>query len=93
MSAAIVAVCLVRASVSVSVALLQSMKDRGIKIAFLEKTIANIESVLGEKLDVRPQKVVAGAEPENTNELLLVSFFTCVQCTACFNMADTLSPL
>lgn len=60
--------------------LLQTMKDRGIKIAFLEKTIANIESVLGEKLDVRPQKIVAGAEPENTNEMLLVRLFTCL-CT------------
>lgn len=69
------------------------MKDRGIKIAFLEKTIANIESVLGEKLDVRPQKVVAGAEPENTNEMLLVRLFTCAQCTDCFNMADTLTAL
>lgn len=40
------------------------------KILFLQKLIDCIATVSGENLSVRPNKVIAGHEPENTNALL-----------------------
>ncbi|XP_055588174.1 TRAF3-interacting protein 1 [Uranotaenia lowii] len=47
-----------------------NIKDRDAKIAFLQKLVDVTKSVTGRELKVRPSKVVAGLEPEKTNELL-----------------------
>lgn len=40
------------------------------KISFLQKVIDVVNVVSGHRLSVRPSKIVAGHEPEKTNELL-----------------------
>uniref|UniRef100_H3AZ78 TRAF3 interacting protein 1 n=1 Tax=Latimeria chalumnae TaxID=7897 RepID=H3AZ78_LATCH len=45
-------------------------KDKDTKIAFLQKTIDVVIMVTGEPLSVKPARIVAGHEPEKTNELL-----------------------
>ncbi|XP_055617283.1 TRAF3-interacting protein 1 [Toxorhynchites rutilus septentrionalis] len=47
-----------------------NIKDREAKIAYLQKLIDVTKIVTGKELKVRPSKVVAGLEPEKTNELL-----------------------
>ncbi|CAN0515637.1 unnamed protein product, partial [Ectocarpus sp. 12 AP-2014] len=47
-----------------------SVKDKGSKIAYLDKIIALVGICSGHDIDVRPSKVVAGLEPEGTNALL-----------------------
>ncbi|CAN0446975.1 unnamed protein product, partial [Ectocarpus sp. 12 AP-2014] len=49
-----------------------SVKDKGSKIAYLDKIIALVGICSGHDIDVRPSKVVAGLEPEGTNALLTV---------------------
>ncbi|CAH0728481.1 unnamed protein product, partial [Brenthis ino] len=46
------------------------VKDRDSKILFLNKVITVIVSTTGKSLTVKPSKIVAGQEPEKTNELL-----------------------
>lgn len=46
-------------------------KGREGKIAYLEKIIQHVASISGEEILARPGKIVAGAEPENTNQFLL----------------------
>ena len=48
----------------------KAITDKEAKIDFLNKLIALVELVVGEELGVRPQKIVAGQEPERTNILL-----------------------
>ncbi|XP_041371643.1 TRAF3-interacting protein 1-like isoform X2 [Gigantopelta aegis] len=48
----------------------ENIKDRDSKIAFLQKGIDFVSMVTGKSLAVRPQKIVAGSEPEKTNEFL-----------------------
>ena len=48
----------------------KSITERDDKINFLAKMIALVELVVGEKIDVKPAKVVAGLEPDKTNEFL-----------------------
>ncbi|KAM9364650.1 TRAF3-interacting protein 1 isoform 2-T2 [Pholidichthys leucotaenia] len=45
-------------------------KDKEAKIAFLQKTIDVVMLVSGEPLAAKPARIVAGHEPEKTNELL-----------------------
>ena len=44
--------------------------DKDVKINILAKMITLTEMVVGEKIDVKPQKIVAGLEPEKTNYFL-----------------------
>ncbi|XP_066493163.1 TRAF3-interacting protein 1 isoform X2 [Tiliqua scincoides] len=47
-----------------------NVKDKDAKIAFLQKAIDVVIMVTGESLMVKPARIVAGHEPERTNELL-----------------------
>ncbi|XP_058813306.1 TRAF3-interacting protein 1 [Topomyia yanbarensis] len=47
-----------------------NVKDREAKVAYLQKLIDVTKAVTGKELKVRPSKVIAGLEPERTNELL-----------------------
>ncbi|MEE6490822.1 hypothetical protein FKM82_016017 [Ascaphus truei] len=47
-----------------------NVKDKDAKIIFLQKAIDVVVLVAGESLAVKPARVVAGHEPERTNELL-----------------------
>mmetsp|Transcript_26930 Transcript_26930/g.72256 ORF Transcript_26930/g.72256 Transcript_26930/m.72256 type:complete len:443 (+) Transcript_26930:115-1443(+) len=48
----------------------KGMKDKGAKIAYLEKIIKLVGVVLNTLVDTKSAKIVAGLEPENTNRLL-----------------------
>ncbi len=50
------------------------MNERDQKVNFLGKMIALVEFMTNEKLDVKPAKIVAGLEPEKTNEFLQAMF-------------------
>lgn len=45
----------------------KSITERDAKINFLAKMIAVVELMTGEKMDVKPAKIVAGLEPDKTN--------------------------
>ncbi|XP_067325975.1 TRAF3-interacting protein 1 isoform X4 [Anolis sagrei] len=47
-----------------------NVKDKDAKISFLQKAIDVVIMVTGEPLAVKPARIVAGHEPERTNELL-----------------------
>uniref|UniRef100_A0A3Q3B6V1 TRAF3-interacting protein 1 n=1 Tax=Kryptolebias marmoratus TaxID=37003 RepID=A0A3Q3B6V1_KRYMA len=47
-----------------------NVKDKDSKIAFLQKAIDVVMTVTGEPLAAKPARIVAGHEPEKTNELL-----------------------
>ncbi|XP_033620618.1 TRAF3-interacting protein 1 isoform X2 [Fukomys damarensis] len=47
-----------------------NVKDKDAKISFLQKAIDVVVLVSGEPLSARPARIVAGHEPERTNELL-----------------------
>ncbi|XP_042302365.1 TRAF3-interacting protein 1 isoform X2 [Sceloporus undulatus] len=47
-----------------------NVKDKDAKISFLQKAIDVVIMVTGEPLAVKPARIVAGHEPEKTNELL-----------------------
>ncbi|XP_055526296.1 TRAF3-interacting protein 1 [Wyeomyia smithii] len=49
-----------------------NFKEREAKIAYLQKLIDATKAITGKELKVRPSKVIAGLEPEKTNELLQV---------------------
>ena len=44
--------------------------DKDAKINILAKMITLTEMIVGEKMDVKPSKIVAGLEPEKTNYFL-----------------------
>ncbi|XP_054426904.1 TRAF3-interacting protein 1 [Pteronotus mesoamericanus] len=46
------------------------VKDKDAKISFLQKAIDVVVIVSGEPLSAKPARIVAGREPESTNELL-----------------------
>lgn len=48
----------------------KAITEKDSKINFLVKIIQLTELVVGEELDVKPTKVVAGHEPEKTNLFL-----------------------
>ncbi|XP_043930986.1 TRAF3-interacting protein 1 [Protopterus annectens] len=48
----------------------ENVKDKDAKITFLQKAIDVVIMVSGDPLTVKPARVVAGLEPEKTNELL-----------------------
>uniref|UniRef100_A0AAQ6IIF6 TRAF3-interacting protein 1 n=1 Tax=Anabas testudineus TaxID=64144 RepID=A0AAQ6IIF6_ANATE len=48
----------------------ENVKDKDSKIAFLQKAIDVVMLVSGEPLAAKPARIVAGHEPEKTNELL-----------------------
>ncbi|GFN93344.1 traf3-interacting protein 1 [Plakobranchus ocellatus] len=48
----------------------ENVKDKDAKIAFLQKAIDMVGAVTGKSLSVKPVKIVAGHEPERTNEFL-----------------------
>ena len=50
----------------------KSITDKVVKTTFLQKLIDHVSSTTGRAVDVRTGKILAGAEPENTNMLLLV---------------------
>jgi TRAF3-interacting protein 1 len=47
-------------------------KDRDTKIVFLTKIIQLVEMMTGAGIEAKPQKIVAGLEPENTNVMLQI---------------------
>ncbi|XP_075385369.1 TRAF3-interacting protein 1 isoform X1 [Tenrec ecaudatus] len=49
-----------------------NVKDKDAKISFLQKAIDVLVLVSGEPLSAKPARIVAGHEPERTNELLQV---------------------
>jgi len=52
----------------------KSITDKDAKINFLTKLITLTEMMIGEELDVKPNKIVAGHEPEKTNGFLQAMF-------------------
>lgn len=52
----------------------KAITEKDSKINFLVKIIQLTELVVGEELDVKPTKVVAGHEPEKTNLFLQAMF-------------------
>lgn len=48
----------------------ENVKDRESKLLFLNKVISVLSLTTGKTLSVKPSKIVAGQEPEKTNELL-----------------------
>jgi TRAF3-interacting protein 1 len=44
--------------------------EKDAKINILAKMITIVEMVVGEKIDVKPSKIVAGLEPDRTNYFL-----------------------
>ena len=52
----------------------KAINERDAKINFLNKLIALVEAVIGEKIDVKANKIVAGLEPEKTNMFLQYLF-------------------
>ncbi|XP_048728250.1 TRAF3-interacting protein 1-like isoform X2 [Ostrea edulis] len=48
----------------------ENVKDKDSKIAFLQKAVDFTSMVVGKSLSVKPAKIVAGHEPEKTNEFL-----------------------
>ena len=48
----------------------RSITEKEEKINFLNKLIALTELVIGERIDVKPTKIVSGLEPEKTNFFL-----------------------
>jgi len=52
----------------------KSITEKDAKINFLVKLIQLTELVVGEEIDVKPTKIVAGHEPEKTNLFLQAMF-------------------
>lgn len=48
----------------------ENVKEKEGKVAFLQKAVDMVAAVTGKNLAVKPVKIVAGHEPENTNEFL-----------------------
>uniref|UniRef100_A0A0G4H2K2 TRAF3-interacting protein 1 n=1 Tax=Chromera velia CCMP2878 TaxID=1169474 RepID=A0A0G4H2K2_9ALVE len=48
-----------------------NLKDKGTKVAYLEKIVDCVGLELGETVEVSTSKIVAGLEPENTNAFLV----------------------
>ncbi|XP_033728163.1 TRAF3-interacting protein 1-like isoform X2 [Pecten maximus] len=48
----------------------ENVKDKDSKMAFLQKVIDFTSSVTGKSISAKPSKIVAGHEPEKTNEFL-----------------------
>jgi len=48
----------------------KAISDKQGKVDFLAKMVAVTEVMLGEKIDVNPNKIVAGAEADKTNDFL-----------------------
>lgn len=49
---------------------MEIFQDKDAKISFLQKAIDVVVMVSGEPLSAKPARIVAGHEPERTNELL-----------------------
>ncbi|XP_046846494.1 TRAF3-interacting protein 1-like isoform X2 [Xenia sp. Carnegie-2017] len=56
-----------------------NVKEKDAKISFLQKAIDCLVFATGESLSVRPSKVVAGHEPEKTNEFLQLIGKACLK--------------
>ena len=52
----------------------KAITEKEAKINFLVKLIQLTELVVGDELDVKPTKIVAGHEPEKTNAFLQAMF-------------------
>lgn len=62
----------------VSLLPLSNLQDKDSKIVFLQKAIEVVMLVSGEPLAAKPARIVAGHEPEKTNELLQVMAKCCL---------------
>ncbi|KAI6651715.1 TRAF3-interacting protein 1 [Oopsacas minuta] len=56
----------------------EKVKDKEKKLVFLQKVIDVLMFATGQKLKTKPSRIVAGAEPERTNEMLQLIAY-CVQ--------------
>ena len=56
----------------------EKVKDKEKKLIFLQKVIDVLMFATGQKLKVKPSRIVAGSEPERTNEMLQLIAY-CVQ--------------
>lgn len=54
------------------------LQDKDSKIVFLQKAIDVVMLVSGEPLAAKPARIVAGHEPEKTNEMLQVMAKCCL---------------
>jgi len=50
------------------------IKDKDSKVTYLTKIVKCVEFALNKTINIRPTKVVAGLEPENTNQFLQLLF-------------------
>lgn len=57
-------------NILISVFQMDIFQDKDAKISFLQKAIDVVVIVSGEPLSAKPTRIVAGHEPERTNELL-----------------------
>lgn len=69
-----------------------AVKEKGPKMAYLDKLIALVGVLQEAPVDVRSSKIVAGLEPENTNALLLVRW-CCTVFTAFCPLATGAAPV
>ncbi|XP_055086575.1 TRAF3-interacting protein 1 [Periophthalmus magnuspinnatus] len=56
----------------------ENFKDRDSKMSYLQKAVDVVALVTGEALQVKPARVVAGQEPERTNQLLQAIAHCCL---------------
>lgn len=56
----------------------ENVKEKDMKLQFLQKAVDVVVMVSGQSLSVKPARIIAGHEPERTNELLQALAFCCL---------------
>lgn len=68
---------------------MEIFQDKDAKISFLQKAIDVVVMVSGEPLSAKPARIVAGHEPERTNELLQRIGKCCLSKVICIRALKT----